>query len=139
MADQIPKVRDVEGTLRRVVVGWRVFSLVWMTALIIELAANDDPGNLGTALGVLALAVAWTGATVWAARDRHLLRSPSWLAADMVVAIIVSLGPAIADTSSNFFGGYPLSFPSSSWSPTPPGSAGSSPERSAARSCRRSR
>lgn len=94
----------------RVVLGWRVFSLAWMIGLVIETLLTDDRANDTVVVSALAVAVAWTGLTLWVAADRDRFTSMKWLVADGVVVAALGLAPVVADSESAFYGGYLLSW-----------------------------
>ena len=95
--------------LRRVVVGYRVVGASWLTLLGGVALAQGAP--VTPAAATVALALAWTAATVLVARRRPgWLGSPGWLAADVAVAAATILVPSVAArTMTAFFGGYPFS------------------------------
>ena len=103
------RVRPLDHTLRWVVVGWRLASLVWMAALVGATLSTDTEANRAFVLGALILAAVWTVLTVYGTY-RPWLRSYPWLAADGVVALAISVAPFLADSHDLFFGGYPLSW-----------------------------
>ena len=109
MATQETTPRRVEETLLRVVVGWRLFSLLWMAGLVVEVLLNDDDANETIVVAAAALVVAWTALTVAIARDRKRFVSWGWVIADGAVVTAVGLAPLAADASS-FYGGFLLSW-----------------------------
>ncbi len=111
MATQVTaSPRGVEETLLRVVVGWRLFSLLWMAGLVVEVLVNDENVNQTIVVAALALVVVWTALTVMIARDRERFVSWGWMIADGVVATLVGLAPLAADSGSSFYGGFLLSW-----------------------------
>ncbi len=103
------RVRPLDHTLRWVVVGWRLASLVWMLALVAATLSTDTEANKTIVVGALALAVVWTSLTLYGT-FRPWLRTYPWLAADGIVALAISVSPFIAHSHDLFFGGYPLSW-----------------------------
>jgi signal transduction histidine kinase len=110
MNEQTRAVPPIDDTLRWVVVGFRVLSLAWMGALV-GATLYDDPGaNRTVVVASLALAVAWTGITVFHATRPRWFRTLPWVAADGLVALWVSISPFVAGSQDLFFGGYPISY-----------------------------
>ena len=103
-------VRPVDGTLKWVVVQYRVLVCVWALVLIIVTIVQDLPGDRAVLYGAAALAVFWTGLTIWASRTKDILGSMWFAALDGVVILLLSAGGAIAGTDDFFSGGYPGSW-----------------------------
>jgi signal transduction histidine kinase len=103
------RIRPLDHTLRWVVVGWRLASLVWMAALVGATLSTDTEANRYVVAGALALAVVWTLVTLFGAYQPWL-HSYRWLAADGIVALAISVAPFVANSHDLFFGGYPLSW-----------------------------
>ncbi len=99
--------------LRRVVVGYRVVSLVWLAVLgIVVLVGGSDvrAERPGLVVATLAVATAWTVLTaVVALRAPGWLSSPAWIVADIAIAAGTIAAPALAGTRLAFYGGYPFS------------------------------
>ncbi len=98
----------VDATLRRIIVGFRLVSAVWITVLgIIAIVAWD--ARPGVVVGSVAAVWIWTAVTFWlAASDRF--ENPVWLVIDLVVAVaIVASDAADGATQGGFVGGYPMS------------------------------
>lgn len=110
MEKQAAEPRSVGAALRRVVLGWRLFSLLWMSGLTVEVFLSDEEANQAIVAAALALAAVWTALTLWVARDRERFESWLWLVADGVTTAAIALAPLAADSASTFFGGYPLSW-----------------------------
>lgn len=100
---------DIELSLLRVVVGYRVFGTLWLAVLAgITLADRPTPDRpwvvVVTAVGV----AAWTGTVIWLSfRRSRALRSVAFLVADTVIAAATLLAPDVAGSGS-FAGGYAL-------------------------------
>lgn len=110
MTEHRSEAPKMDETLRRIVVGWRLLALVWMTGLVIEVLRDDPQANQAIVAFTLGLAGLWTGLTVLVARSRTRFVSWTWIVADGAVAVWVALAPLAADADSTFFGGYPLSW-----------------------------
>lgn len=110
MEARTESVPPIDGTLRWVVVGFRLLALCWMAALV-GATLVDDPGADRVVVSLaLGLAAVWTAATVLVARRPGWLSSLPWVALDGVVALWVSVSPFVAGSHDLFFGGYPLSW-----------------------------
>jgi signal transduction histidine kinase len=95
--------------LRRVVVGYRVVGLVWLW-LLVGIALRESRDHWTLLIGAGLLATIWTVATVSAAqRAPAVLRSPVWLALDIVVSGALIVFSSLVDPASSFSGGYPFS------------------------------
>ncbi len=105
-----PRRVDIELSLLRVVVGYRVFAAVWLTVLaLITLAGGrsraDRPSVVVAMVVVTAL---WTGLTGYLSfRSTRALRSWGFLLADVAIAILTLLSADLAGSEA-FSGGYPL-------------------------------
>jgi signal transduction histidine kinase len=110
MLQQEAALREADDSLVRVVLGWRLFSLAWMIGLVIETLVSDDRADRQIVVAAAVVAVAWTGLTLWVARDRARFRSMRWLVADGAVVSLLGLAPVAADSESTFYGGYLLSW-----------------------------
>jgi signal transduction histidine kinase len=100
---------DIEPSLLRVVVGYRVFGALWLGALAIITLADRPVADRPWVVVVTAAGVAmWTGVVVWMSfRRSRLLRSAAFLAADALIAAATLLAPDLAGSGS-FAGGYAL-------------------------------
>jgi signal transduction histidine kinase len=102
--------RGVDETLLRIVLGWRVFSVLWMGGLVIETVATDDRANNTIVITALVVAATWTAVTLWVARFPRRFRSVSWMISDGVIVAAIALAPLAADSESSFYGGFVLSW-----------------------------
>ena len=103
-------VPPVSETLRWVVGGFRVLSWIWIVILISVVVANDKPGDTGVLLTVLAIATAWTGVTLWAARSDQRMRSGWFVTIDTVIALSIGAAGLLAGTEDFVQGGWPSSW-----------------------------
>ena len=110
MARSHAAVRPVDGTLKWVVVQYRVLVCVWALVLITVTVAKDLPGNRAVMYGGAALAVIWTGLTIWASRRNEILGTIWFAVLDGGVVLLLSAGGAIAGSDDFFSGGYPGSW-----------------------------
>lgn len=101
---------DAERTLRRVVVGYRVVSAVWLVLLgVISVAGSQGPERPGVVVATMFLAVGWSLVTIAIhVRSPHLMRSWLFLALDTGLAAWVLIAPDVSG-GENFYGGYPMS------------------------------
>ena len=104
------RTSDAERTLRRVVVGYRVVSSVWLVLLgVISVAGVSGPDRPGVVVATMVLAVGWSLVTVaFHVRLPELIRSWWFLTVDIGIAAWTLLAPEFAG-SENFYGGYPMS------------------------------
>jgi signal transduction histidine kinase len=96
----------VDGTLRRIVVLFRLLGWGWMAILVVLTPATDAGANMVVAGGALALATTWTVATWWAAGASGELAQPWFAVADVVVALVVGAASTTAGAENLFHGGY---------------------------------
>jgi signal transduction histidine kinase len=105
-------VRPVDGTLKWVVVQYRLLCTLWVLVLVvvqwIDTEGHNPDRRVLAAGGVLA--VFWTGVTVWASRGNDLLGSRWFAALDGVVILTLSFGGLVAGSGDFFSGGYPGSW-----------------------------
>ena len=100
---------DIETSLLRAVVGYRVFGAGWLAVLAAITLAGDAALERPAVVGaMLALVGAWTAFTVLLSiRRPEVLSGVPYLAADVVVAMATLAGGSLAGADS-FAGGYPL-------------------------------
>lgn len=104
-------VRDIDDTLKWIVVMYRVLAGAWALVLIgVLLYDPDSPGDRRVVYAGAGLAVAWTLVTVWASRRGDLLGKLWFVVADGLVILLLSAGGAIAGATDFFSGGYPGSW-----------------------------
>ena len=106
-----PPVHDLEvnETLRRVVIIFRVLAWAWMLTLVIITLVTDDEANVAITLGAMALATVWVGVTVWAARTR-VLGAWAFVAVDGIVMLGLGAASTLAGAEDLFHGGMPMSW-----------------------------
>ena len=100
---------EVDDTLRRVVVIFRILSWVWMLTLVIITFVTDDDANIAVTVAALVLATAWVGITWWAARA-GFLGTPAFVVLDGIVSLGLGAASFIAGASDFFHGGMPMSW-----------------------------
>jgi signal transduction histidine kinase len=101
---------DLDATLKRLVVGFRVLSWVWMTLLVATTIASDDGANLAVTVGAEVLATAWMITTVVVAYRTDQLGSWWFAALDGAVCLLIGAASTIAGAEDFFHGGYLLSW-----------------------------
>ncbi len=97
----------VDGTLQRIIVGFRLVSAVWITTLgVIGLVTwGAEPWVV---IGTVSLVWVWTVVTFAVMRADRLDWLP-WLLADLVVGVIVVVADSYdGATVGSFIGGYPM-------------------------------
>jgi len=101
---------DIELSLLRVVVGYRVFAAVWLTVLaLITLAGGRSRADWPWVVVATVVATTlWTALTAYLSfRSTRVLRSWGFLLADAVIAVLALLSADLAGSEA-FSGGYPL-------------------------------
>lgn len=98
----------ITEALRRVVLGFRLVSAGWLVVLVV-VAVGVGPLSVAAVAGPVALALAWTAATVLVHR-RGGLAHGGFVALDVGVAVALVLWHAtVAVEDRSFLGGYPFS------------------------------
>jgi len=105
-----PVISLIDQTLNRVVVAFRLVSVVWMGALVTTTLVDDPGARRPVVVGTLALAAVWSALTATPSVRRRWLTTPAWVAADGVVTLWISISPFVASSRDLFFGSYPLSW-----------------------------
>ena len=99
----------VDATLQRIVVLFRLLGWAWMLLLVVLTPDNDTQASRVILFGAMAMATAWTGATLWAARSTNVLGAAWFVAADLGVGLLIGLASTAAGAADLFHGGYPMS------------------------------
>lgn len=124
------RLPTTDEAVRRVVVGYRLLSAVWLAVLgLLVLAtapASDPVGRPWLLVATVLGALTWAAVTVALDRaDPALLRRARFVAADLAVAAWTLLAPAIVGSDA-FYGGYPFSAVLvATWAAGPTGALGS--------------
>lgn len=100
----------VDETLRKVVIAYRLLTMVWVWILIGVVVGSDGPGNRSILLGAAVWVAFWAGVTIWAGRASHRLGSPVFAISDGIVALLLSAVGLLAGTSDFVSGGWPGSW-----------------------------
>lgn len=100
----------IELTLARGVVAFRLLATGWMATLVVTNLISEPQTSRPIAVGAVAVAVGWSAVTVWAGMEPRRLSQPGFLVVDAIVAVLVGLAPALSDSATPFFGGYPMSW-----------------------------
>ena len=103
-------VRNVDDTLKRIVVIYRSLAGVWALVLMGVLVAGGHAGDRPVIYASAVLVVVWTLGTVWVSRQGDLLGRLWFVIADGIVILLLSAGGAIAGADDFFSGGYPSSW-----------------------------
>ena len=107
-AQQTSGPLPITDALRRVVVGFRVVSAVWMAILAVVAVISSDV-LIGGAAALASLLLVWTAVTVVAYR-RALLSHTLFVALDVLIAVsAVVWHAAVGVSGESFLGGYPFS------------------------------
>lgn len=102
LATASPAIRTA---LRRVVVGYRIVGAVWLALLVAVTVIRGDLPAL-PAVALVAVTATWAALT-WALGAG--MRTPLWLAADLVVSLVTVLAPLALPDDPSVHGGYPFS------------------------------
>ena len=100
---------EVDDTLRRVVVTFRVLAWLWMVTLVVITLATDDGARPVVVVVAIAIATVWTGVTVWAARV-GFLGTAFFVVVDGVVSLGLGVATTVAEAEDFFHGGMPMSW-----------------------------
>ena len=100
----------VDDTLRRLAAGYRAVVWVWMLILVIVEVSGPDAGDLAVLWGSMVLATVWLGVTLWAASEDARLASPWFVAADGLIALVLSSAGLLAGSADFVSGGWPGSW-----------------------------
>ena len=103
-------VPPIDGTLRRVVVLFRILAFVWMVSLASATLATDEGASRGWVVAAIAVSAVVTAATLVLGRERRLLASTWWLVIDGAAVAFLSVAPGLAEAKDLFYGGMPLSW-----------------------------
>lgn len=110
-------IPEIETTLLRIVVVFRIVGVVWLAALAIltlatEPAAIDESRRTWIIVSAMAIAVIWTVVTVFLAYiDPATLTRPLFQIVDLALATWVAATPGLVGTDVFFAGGWPISSP----------------------------
>jgi signal transduction histidine kinase len=96
----------VDGTLRGIVLLFRVLGWAWMAILVVLTPSNDPGADMVIVWGTLALCTAWTAATWWAAITTDKLGERWFVIGDVLVTLFVGVAPTIAGAQDLFHGGW---------------------------------
>ena len=103
----MPSEPGFEQAVRRVVLGYRLVAVLWMSGLAaVALWVRHAPA--GPVVGTVALAAVWSGWALSLARRPERLHAWPLLAVDTAVAAAAILAPAQAGVIVRFDGGYPF-------------------------------
>ncbi len=99
----------IEVSLRRIIVGYRAISAVWLTVLAVIALVRDTADRPGLVVTTAAAVLLWSAITIWVSfRAAGRLRSRVFLLADLLLTTAVLVAPDAAG-SADFYGGYPVS------------------------------
>lgn len=102
---------ELETTLRRMVVVFRVLGLIWMLLLVVVTLVADPPPRLAIVYGAVVLATGWTLLTWYMARNRPAeLAGGWWFLLDTLAMLAVGAASVASGAEELFHGGLPLSY-----------------------------
>ena len=100
---------EVNDTLRRLVVIFRVLAWAWMAILVVLTLTSDDGANATITVLALGGAALWVLVTWWAARSGAI--GTMWfVAVDGAVTLTIGLASTLAGADDLFHGGMPMSW-----------------------------
>jgi len=109
-ADSQRAVEPIETVLLRIVLAFRILGWLWLALLGVAALVTETDAN-ATIISTMVVGTAvWTLFTVWIARTPSRIKSPAFVIADGVVAVLVANASYFADAASNLHGGYPISW-----------------------------
>lgn len=103
-------VEPIENVLLKIVLAFRILGWAWLLLLVIAAWYTDDTANKTILLSMAVGTFLWTIFTVWMAQDEARFKSPVFVIADGVVALMVASASYFAGAESNLHGGYPISW-----------------------------
>lgn len=105
-----PKVgTQLDLTLRRLVVGFRILGWAWMLLLVVLTLASDDEANRTVVIGAMTLATFWTAVTMWVGLATDQMGQWPFVLLDVEVVLVVGAASTLAGANDLFHGGYPMS------------------------------
>ena len=103
-------VEPIENVLRWIVLAFRVLGYLWLVLLSAGALVTDEGVNESMVIAMVAATGVWTLLTVWLSRTPARIKSPWFVVADGVVAVMVASTSYFAGAQSNLHGGYPISW-----------------------------
>jgi signal transduction histidine kinase len=102
---------ELEATLRRMVVVFRLLGWIWMTLLVAVTLVSSPPPRLWIVYASVGLATVWTILTWYMARAHPTtLAGGVWFSLDSVVMLAIGAASIAAGADELFHGGMPLSY-----------------------------
>jgi signal transduction histidine kinase len=102
---------ELEATLRRMVVVFRLLGWIWMTLLVTVTLISEPPPRLWVVYASVGLATVWTLLTWYMARNHPLrLASGLWFGFDSVAMLAIGAASVGSGAGELFHGGMPLSY-----------------------------
>ena len=101
---------ELEATLRRMVVVFRLLGLGWMLLVVIVTLTTDPPPRLPVVYGAVALGIGWSVITWHLSRTTpETLAAPGWFAFDAAAMLAIGAASVASGADELFHGGLPLS------------------------------
>lgn len=102
---------ELESTLRRMIVVFRLLGWIWMTLLVVVTVISDPPPRLWVVYGSLGLATLWTVLTWYMARNEpDRLAGGIWFFFDSIAMLAIGAASVASGAQELFHGGMPLSY-----------------------------
>ncbi|MGI9641424.1 MAG: sensor histidine kinase [Acidimicrobiia bacterium] len=110
-ADDVSAVEPIETVLLWIVLAFRILGWLWLALLGIAALVTESDANTTIVTVMVVGTAAWTLLTIWLAKTPGCrIKSPAFVIADGVVAVLVANASYFADAASNLHGGYPISW-----------------------------
>lgn len=100
----------VDDTLRRVVLTYRILTLIWIWVLVIAVLVRDGPGSRPVLYATAGGAAVWAGVTTWASQRASRLGSIQFVILDGLVALLLGSAAFLGGTGDFISGGWPGSW-----------------------------
>lgn len=103
-------VQPIEKVLLWIVLAFRVLGYLWLLLLAGAALFTDESADKAMIVAMALGAGVWTGVTVLLSRTPERIKTPWFVVADGIVAVIVASTSYFAGAESNLHGGYPISW-----------------------------
>ena len=101
---------DLDATLRRLVVWFRLLGWLWMTLLVVLTLVSDDGADRGIVFSAAAVATVWSVVTVAIAAKTDYLGTWWFVALDGAIVLCIGAASTISGADELFHGGFLVSW-----------------------------
>ncbi|MGI9643564.1 MAG: sensor histidine kinase [Acidimicrobiia bacterium] len=110
-AEDASAVEPIETVLLWFVLAFRILGWLWLALLGVAALVSESTADPAIVSAMVVGTAAWTLLTIWLAKTPGCrIKSPAFVVADGVVAVLVANASYFADAASNLHGGYPISW-----------------------------